>query len=103
MPGVSGAIFHDGKAETQGYGVISRETDYPTGPDTLFQAGFNRKVFASTLVMRLAEEGLLDLDAPIGAYLPDLALTDQAALTASRCATPVPHQRVGRGPVRGHR
>jgi CubicO group peptidase (beta-lactamase class C family) len=80
IPGVTVAILHDGEVETHGYGVISLETDYPTRPDTLFQVGSNSKVFTATLVMRLVEAGLLDLDAPIGAYLPDLALADTEAL-----------------------
>ncbi len=79
IPGVTVAILHDGEIETRGYGVISLETDYPTRPDTLFQVGSNSKVFTATLVMRLVEAGLLDLDAPVGRYLPDLPLAEPSA------------------------
>jgi CubicO group peptidase (beta-lactamase class C family) len=79
IPGVTVAIFHGGAVESHGYGVISLETYYPTRPDTLFQVGSNSKVFTATLVMRLVEEGVLDLDTPVGTYLPDLALADPTA------------------------
>jgi CubicO group peptidase (beta-lactamase class C family) len=81
IPGVTVAVLHGGKVETHGYGVISLETNYPTRPDTLFQVGSNSKVFTATLVMRLVEAGLLDLDTPIGDYLPDLRLADPRAAT----------------------
>jgi CubicO group peptidase (beta-lactamase class C family) len=81
IPGVTVAVLHDGKVETHGYGVISLETNYPTRPDTLFQVGSNSKVFTATLVMRLVEAGLLDLDTPIEDYLPDLRLADPRAAT----------------------
>jgi CubicO group peptidase (beta-lactamase class C family) len=79
IPGVTVAILHDGEVETHGYGVVSLETHYPTRPDTLFQVGSNSKVFTATLVMRLVEEGVLDLDTPVGTYLPDLVLADPTA------------------------
>lgn len=79
IPGVTVAILHDGEVENHGFGVISLETDYPTQRDTLFQVGSNSKVFTATLVMRLVEAGLLDLDTPIGTYLPDLTLADPRA------------------------
>jgi len=81
IPGVTVAVLHDGKVETHGYGVISLETNYPTRPDTLFQVGSNSKVFTATLVMRLVEVGLLDLDTPVADYLPDLRLADPGAAT----------------------
>ena len=79
IPGVTVAMVHDGEVETHGYGVISLDTNYPTHPDTLFQVGSNSKVFTATLVMRMVEAGLLDLDAPIATYLPDLTLADPTA------------------------
>jgi CubicO group peptidase (beta-lactamase class C family) len=80
IPGVTVAILHDGEVETHGYGVISLESNYPAHPDTLFQVGSNSKVFTATLVRRLVEAGLLDLDTPIGTYLPDLVLADPQAV-----------------------
>jgi CubicO group peptidase (beta-lactamase class C family) len=43
---------------------------------TLFQIGSITKTFTATLSMRLVEENKLDLDTPVRAYLPDLALKD---------------------------
>lgn len=79
IPGVAVGILHDGQVETYGYGVISLASGYPTKPDTLFQIGSNTKVFTATLAMRLVEDGVLDLDAPLNRYLPDLRLADPSA------------------------
>jgi CubicO group peptidase (beta-lactamase class C family) len=43
---------------------------------TLFQIGSITKVFTATVVMRLVEQGLLDLDKPVVGYLPELSLSD---------------------------
>jgi CubicO group peptidase (beta-lactamase class C family) len=45
----------------------------------LFQVGSISKPFAATLAMHLADQGLVDLDAPVIGYLPDLRLKDQTA------------------------
>jgi CubicO group peptidase (beta-lactamase class C family) len=80
IPGMTVGILHDGEVKTYGYGVISLATHYPTRPDTLFQIGSNTKVFTATLAMRLVEQGKLDLDTPVRAYLPDLRLADEQVL-----------------------
>lgn len=79
VPGLTVGIYRDGEIETHAYGVASLETGYPARPDTLYQIGSISKVYTGTLVMRLVEEGLLDLDTPIITYLPDLKLADEEA------------------------
>ena len=79
IPGVAvGELSGDARA-LAGFGVTSLETGYPVRPDSLFQIGSISKVFTATLVMMLVEEGKLDLDTPVIAYLPDLKLADPAA------------------------
>ena len=46
--------------------------------NTLFQVGSITKVFTATLLCRLHEEGLVDLDSPVSDYLPELRIADQA-------------------------
>ncbi len=58
------------------YGVLNKDTGVTVTPDTLFQIGSITKVFTATVVMRLAEDGLLDLDAPVADVLPELRLAD---------------------------
>jgi CubicO group peptidase (beta-lactamase class C family) len=80
VPGMAVGVLHNGTVTTEGFGVASLETKQPVRADTLFQIGSITKVFTATLVMRLVEEGLLDLDTPVSQYLPDLELADESAL-----------------------
>ena len=64
--------------------------DYPqpVDGDTLFRIGSTTKTFTGTAVMRLVEQGRLDLDAPVRTYLPDLRLADEsvaARVTLRQC------------------
>jgi CubicO group peptidase (beta-lactamase class C family) len=79
IPGVAVGILLDGERATAGSGVCSLETGQPVRADTLFQVGSITKVFTTTLVMRLVDDGVLDLDTPVIAYLPELQLADEEA------------------------
>ncbi|MBA2278673.1 MAG: beta-lactamase family protein [Chloroflexia bacterium] len=79
VPGIAAGIWQDGHMTTIGHGVASLETRQPVTGDTLFQIGSITKVFTATLAMRLVEDGLLDLDAPVIDTLPDLPLADKDA------------------------
>ena len=57
-------------------GVVNAGTGVETTTDSLFQIGSNTKVITATLTMRLAEEGLFDLDEPLRTYLPELKVGD---------------------------
>jgi len=57
-------------------GVLHLGTGVPVTPDALFQVGSITKVWTTTLVMRLVDEGLLDLDAPVVERLPAFAVAD---------------------------
>ena len=66
VPGVSIAVVRDRKvAWTRSWGVADAETKTPVTDATLFEAAsMTKPVFAAT-VLKLVEEGRLDLDAPI--------------------------------------
>jgi D-alanyl-D-alanine carboxypeptidase len=49
----------------------------PVDPDVAWNIGSATKTFIAVVVLQLAEEGRLDLDAGIAAYLPDLAGADR--------------------------
>lgn len=56
----------------RGYGCAVRHECEPFEPDTIAQIGSLTKQFTAAAVLRLAENGRVDLDAPIGRYLTDV-------------------------------
>ncbi len=77
---VSGAvvgILHDGKEYAEGFGVTSVENPLPVDSNTLFQIGSTTKTMVATALMRLVEQGTVDLEEPVRTYLPDLKLDNQ--------------------------
>ena len=50
---------------SKGYGVTSAEDPQPVTAKTLFRLGSTAKVFTALTALQLAEQGKLDLDAPI--------------------------------------
>ncbi len=78
IPGAALGVWHAGREYSAGFGVTSLENPLPVTPDTLFQVGSISKTFTGTLLMQLAEQGKLDLDAPVRRYLPELKLSDES-------------------------
>jgi len=72
----------DHVADEAATGVASLRTGAPVTPDTLFQIGSITKVWTGTLVMQLVDEGLLDLDKPVQALLPEFLLADPDVASA---------------------
>ena len=60
-------------------GVLNRDTGVEATTDSVFQIGSITKVWTTTVVMQLVDEGLLDLDAPVADVLPELRLADADA------------------------
>lgn len=79
VPGVAVGLYHKGREHLAGFGVTSVENPLPVTADTLFQIGSTTKTITGTIVMQLVEKGLVDLDAPVKTYLPELRLADKAA------------------------
>lgn len=71
-PGMSVSVSHRGAAvHCKGYGLANVEHDVPVHADTVFQTGSVGKMFTATLALLLERDGLLDIDAPVTAYLDD--------------------------------
>lgn len=69
VPGVSIAVIHKGKIHwARGFGV-TRLGGPSVNPDTLFQAASISKPVTALAVMRLAQDGKLDLDSDVNRYL----------------------------------
>jgi len=77
VPGVVVGLTHEETEQIAGFGVTSVEHPLPVNAETLFQIGSITKTFVGTAVMRLVEQGTLDLDAPLRRYLPDLRMKDE--------------------------
>ncbi|KZB86084.1 serine hydrolase [Amycolatopsis regifaucium] len=58
------------------YGVLSTATGVEVTEESVFQIGSVSKVWTSTVVMQLVDDGLLDLDSPISDVVPELRLAD---------------------------
>jgi CubicO group peptidase (beta-lactamase class C family) len=52
-----------------GHGLADVASDAPVTEDTVFRIGSLTKTFTAIAVMQLCEQGLVDLDAPVGTYL----------------------------------
>jgi CubicO group peptidase (beta-lactamase class C family) len=68
-------------------GWRDREREEPMQKDTLFHVASNTKAVIATAVLMLAEEGKLDLDAPIGRYLPAFANARSREITVRHLLT----------------
>jgi len=76
-PGVALGVVHDGTVEKARFGITSVDNRLRVTNGTLFQIGSITKTYTATAVMRLVEQGVLDLDAPVRTYLPSLRLADE--------------------------
>jgi len=79
IPGAALGVLHEGQIETAGVGVTSLPNPLPVNADTRFQVGSITKTFVGSAVLRLVEQGRLELDAPLRRYLPGLRLRDPEA------------------------
>lgn len=74
-PGASLAIAQDGQVVyTKGYGVRHPTEGGDIDVETQFRIGSETKMMTAAAVMQLAEQGKVDLDAPLSTYLPDVSL-----------------------------
>jgi CubicO group peptidase (beta-lactamase class C family) len=71
VPGLSMALIRDGKTYwVHGFGVRDTKTDQPVTNDTIFEAASLSKPVFAYGVLKLVEQGKLDLDTPLSKYLP---------------------------------
>ena len=78
LPSVCVALIDDQSVVyKQAYGLANVEKSTPATLDTVYKLGSITKLFTGIEVMRLYEEGLVDLDAPITDYLPDFSINSR--------------------------
>ena len=78
VPGVAIGVFDNGVVTTRGLGVTNVDDPLPITPHTVFPIASISKTFAATMVMRLVEQGKIDLKAPVRKYLPDFKVRDES-------------------------
>ena len=72
VPGLSMAVIENGKiAKIGSYGVKNADTSAKVDDRTVFQAASLSKVVFAYSVLKLVDEGKLDLDTPLSKYLPN--------------------------------
>jgi CubicO group peptidase (beta-lactamase class C family) len=77
VPGLAVAVTRDTHVvHLRGYGDAGNGR--PVTPDTQFLVASLSKSFTALAVLQLAEEGRVELDAPVAAYLPEFTVADRA-------------------------
>ena len=70
-PGMAVALTtSNGETAVRAYGLADIGAGQAVEPDTLFEIGSIGKTFTAVAILQLAEEGRLELDAPLAAALP---------------------------------
>ena len=82
VPGLALSIIADGELHyAAGFGTTSVEDGgQPVTPETIFRIGSTSKPIAAFVIIRLVDQGLLDLDTPISEILPDFQLSEPGAV-----------------------
>ncbi len=65
-----------GETATAAIGHANLDAREPATPDHLFQIGSISKSFVAVALLRLADQGRIDLDRPVLDYAPDMPLSD---------------------------
>jgi CubicO group peptidase (beta-lactamase class C family) len=79
VPAAAVGILAEGQVVDHAAGLLSRSTRVEATADSVFQIGSITKLWTSTLVMQLVDEGAVDLDAPLRSYLPEFRIADEGA------------------------
>ncbi len=79
---------HDVTAHLKGYGYLTYDSDLPVSSHSLFDLASLTKVLATTpSIMKLFEEGKLNLDAPLATYLPEFGQNGKEQVTVRQILT----------------
>src|SRR5882757_9754439 len=75
VPGAAVCLLYQGKtAWIEGFGVTDRQSRHPVGTGTIFSIQSTSKNLTATAIMLAVQRGLLDLDKPITAYVPNFTV-----------------------------
>jgi CubicO group peptidase (beta-lactamase class C family) len=75
IPGVGVCLIRDGQPVwVEGLGVTDRGSNRPVSVDTIFSIQSTSKSITAVATLLAVQHGLLDLDTPIGEYVPDFTV-----------------------------
>lgn len=78
VPGLSIAIVDDQRVVwSQGFGYADQERRIAASPATIYRVGSISKLFTDIAAMQLVEQGKLDIDRPVQAYLPGFSVKER--------------------------
>ncbi|MER6060782.1 serine hydrolase domain-containing protein [Streptomyces sp. NPDC001792] len=77
VPGAAVAVLIGDEEIHVNQGVTNVDHPLPIDEHTLFPIASVSKSFTATALMRLVEQGRIDLDAPVRRYVPELRLADE--------------------------
>jgi CubicO group peptidase (beta-lactamase class C family) len=78
IPGVAVGVWADSREIYACHGITSIDNPLPVDKDTMYVLGSVTKTFTATALMRLVEDGLVELNAPVRRYVPELRLPDES-------------------------
>ncbi|HYC93090.1 MAG TPA: serine hydrolase [Thermoanaerobaculia bacterium] len=70
MPGLSVAVMHGDFRWSRGFGFADLENQVPARAESSYRMGSVSKPFTAVAVLKLVEEGKIDLDAEVQTYVP---------------------------------
>ncbi|MGI8486001.1 MAG: serine hydrolase domain-containing protein, partial [Thermomicrobiales bacterium] len=76
VPGTAIGLISGDLEEHATFGVASLSSMRPVTPETVFEIGSITKTVTATAIWHLIDKGVLELDAPVRTYIPDLTLMD---------------------------
>jgi len=82
VPGAAAGVVTAGRRTVAFAGVTSVDNPLPVDERTLFQLGSVAKTYTATALVRLAEQGRVDLGERVRAYVPELRLHDERVADA---------------------
>lgn len=80
--GASASIYHEGRQIAAAAGLANNVSGVEMTRDTVAHIGSITKIFNTSLLMQLVDEGRVSLDDPVTRHLPELKLGDPQALAA---------------------
>lgn len=79
ITGVAFGLSKDGASQRRGFGLTNVDNPQPITPDTVFPIASISKTVVGTALMRLHDQGRLDVEAPVRDYLPTFRVADASA------------------------
>ena len=75
---VTVAVMEQGRTVyAEGFGMADRLNSLPVDRNTVFNIGSISKTYCATAIMLLVDEGKINLDSPVTAYIPEFTMADE--------------------------